>query len=261
VPIRRDDNRGMNMTNDSLRAALAIGLSTLAFAAHAMGAPDCAPEDLAPVDGWLARHPWKAGATTPDARVTAACKLWPYDKSVLIVAAAYAQDKERDKNLVVALVDTKSMSIRSAFQGVVAEDATWSVIQGSLRLDTARYDLAPGVRAFGVDIASDPVDNAVVRGGVTATRSLFVQQGTQLRLVLDGFVLATSTKSADGVTRTASKIAIDSHASHGFADLLVTRSIDPAPAGAGKDHATLAFDGTLYGAPGAGFTRHQVGEQ
>ena len=225
---------------------------------HAMGAPDCAPEELAPVDAWLAKHPWKAGATTPDALVTAACKLWPYDKSLLIVAAAYAQDKEQGKNLVVALVDTRTMTIRSTFQGVAVEDATWSVIQGSLHLDTARYDVAPGVRAFGVDITSDAVDNAVVRGGVTGTRSLFVQQGTQLRLVLDGFVLTTSTQGASGITKTSSKMALDAHASHGFADLLVTRTVDP---GAGKDHATLAFDGSRYATSAAGYLRHQVADQ
>lgn len=241
-----------------LRLLPFLAATFLTSAAHAMGAPDCAPEDLAPVQDWLAHHPWKAGATTPDAQVAAACKLWPYDKNMLIVAAAYAQDKERDKNLVVALVDTKTMTIRATFQGVIAEDATWSVVQGSLHLDTARYDLAPGVRAFGIDISSDAVDNAVVRGGVTATRSLFVQQGTQLRLVLDGFVLTTSTKGADGLTKTSSKLALASTSSHGFADMLVTRSIEP---GSGKDHATLVFDGTRYGVSGGGYARHQLTEQ
>ena len=240
---------------------LSAAFLTVASSVHAMGAPDCAPEDLAPVQDWLSHHPWKHGAITPDAMVTAACKLWPYDKSMLIVAAAYAQDKEQDKNLVVALIEAKTMTIRATYQGVLLEDSTWSVVQGSLRLDTARYDLAPGVRAFGIDLSSDPVDNAVVRGGVTATRSLFVQQGTQLRLVLDGFVLTTSTKAADGVTKTSSKMAIESHASHGLADMLVTRSIDPASGSPAKDHATLAFDGTRYAASGAGYVRHQVGDQ
>jgi len=109
-----------------LAAALLAGAS----ATHAMGAPDCAPEDLAPVRGWLAHHPWKAGSVADDAMVTAACKLWPYDKSVLIVAAAYAQDKERGKNLVVALIDTKTMTIKSTFQGSIVEDASWSVLPG-----------------------------------------------------------------------------------------------------------------------------------
>jgi len=239
---------------------LAAFLITGTCAAHAMGGPDCAPEDLAPVQDWLTHHPWKTGSVAPDAMVTAACKLWPYDKSVLIVAAAWAKEQERDKNLVVALVDARTMTIKSTWQGTVVEDASWSVLPGSMHLDTARYDLAPGVRAFGIDILSDPVDNAVVRGGVTGTRSLFVQQGTQLRLVLDGFVLTTSTKSAEGVTRTSSKIALDkTHATRGFADLLVTRSIDPAPAGAAKDKTTLAFDGTRYVSVGPGYTRHQVG--
>lgn len=241
-----------------LAAALLAGASTV----HAMGASDCAPEDLAPVQDWLTHHPWKAGSVAADAMVTAACKLWPYDKNVMIVAEAWAKDKERDKNLVVALIDTKTMTIKSTFQGTVVEDASWSVLPGSVRLDTARYDLAPGVRAFGIDILSDPVDDAVVRGGVTGTRTLFVQQGTHLRLILDGFVLTTSTKSAEGVTKTSSKVALDTaHATRGFADLLVTRNVDPATSGIGRERTTLSFDGTRYASSGPGWMRHQVGEQ
>ena len=248
----------MNSIRKLVDVALVLGLAAIARAAHAMGAPDCAPEELAPVDAWLARHPWKTGATTPDALVTAACKLWPYDKSVLLVAAAYAQDKEQDKNLVVALVDAQTMAIRATYQGVIVEDATWSVAQGSLHLDTARYDLAPGVRAFGIDLLSDAVDNAVVRGGATGTRSLFVQDGATLRLVLDGFVLTTSKRGADGVTTTSAKMAMGSHASHGYADMAVTRTTTP---GSAKEHATLAFDGARYVVSASGYTRHQLAGQ
>ena len=238
-------------------AVAALALLGLASTAHAMGAPDCAPEDLAPVDAWLAKHPWHAGATTPDAMVAAACRLWPFDKRVLIVAAAYAQDKEQDKNLVVALVDTQAMALRSAFQGVVLEDATWSVTQASLRIDTARYDLAPGVRAIGVDVTSDPVAGAVVRGGVTATRSLFVAEGAQLRLVLDGFVLTTWQKPAGTEPSTSSaKIAIDAHRTNGFADLRVTRTSNAAGTSR-QDRTTLVYDGSRYGAD-AGWRVHQV---
>ena len=83
--------------NPRRRAALVVAAiaALLAPAAHAMGnAQDCQPEDLAPVDAWLAKHPWRIGATTPDALVASACKLWPFDKRLLIVTAAYAQDKE-----------------------------------------------------------------------------------------------------------------------------------------------------------------------
>ena len=234
-----------------------LALLGLASTAHAMGAPDCAPEDLAPVDTWLAKHPWHAGATTPDALVAAACKLWPFDKRLLIVAAAYAQDKEQDKNLVVALVDTKDMSMRSAFQGVALEDETWSITQASLRIDTAPYHLAPGLRAFGVDVMSDRIAGTVVRGGVTATRSLFVPDGAQLRLVLDGFVLATSKATAAGATEaTSAKVAIDPHRTNGFADLRVTRT-STAAGTIRQDRTTLVYDGSHYVA-GAGWRVHQI---
>jgi len=233
----------------------------LAPAAHAMGAPDCAPEDLAPVDAWLDRHPWKVGATSPDAMVAAACKLWPFDKTTLIVAAAYAQDKEQDKNLVVALVDTKTMAVRTAFQGTVREDATWSIGQGSLRIDTAPYDLAPGVRAIGVDVTSEPIAGTLVRDGVTAARSLFVTDGASLRLVLDGFVLTTWHKPAGAAdaTTTIAKIAIDPHRTHGYADLRITRTTT-APAATKPERTTLVYDGLHYG-DGAGWQRHEVEPQ
>ena len=247
----------------SRRRLVAAALASLAFAstAHAMGAPDCAPEELATVDAWLARHPWKAGATSPEALVAAACKLWPFDKSALIVAAAYAQDKEHDKNLVVALVDAKTMAVRAAFRGVVREDATWSVAQGSLRIDTAPYDLAPGMRAFGVDVTSEPIAGTLVRDGVTASRSLFVADGPTLRLVLDGFVLTTWRQPAGAAapTTTIAKIAIDPHRTGGLPDLRVTRTTTTAGA-MKQDRTTLVYDGTRYGY-GAGWQRHEVEPQ
>ena len=234
-------------------------LASLAFAscAHAMGAPDCAPEELATVDTWLAKHPWKGGATTPDALVTAACRLWPFDKTTLIVAAAYAQDKEQGKNLVVALVDAKTMAVRAAFQGVIVEDATWSVTHGSLRIDTAPYDLAPGVRAIGIDIGSDAVADTLVRDGVTLSRSLFVADGPRLRLVLDGFVLTSWHKAAgSGAATSSTKIALDPHRTNGFSDLRITRTSNAGH----PDRTTLVYDGTRYGG-GAGWQRHEIEPQ
>ncbi len=243
-----------------LVAVLAASLG-LASSAHAMGGADCPPEDLAPVDAWLAQHPWSAGATTPGALVAAACKPWPSDKSMLIVAAAYAQDQDKGKNLVVALLDAKAMAVRSAFQGAVREDGTWSVAQGSLHIDTTPYDLAPGVRAIGVDVTSDAVAGTLVRDGVTATRSLFVADGPRLRLVLDGFVLATWRQDAGARPASSSAtIALDPHRTNGFADLRITRTSTTAAATTTtttQDRTTLVYDGAHYAA-GASWVRHEV---
>jgi len=57
------------------------------------------------------------------------------------------------------------------------------IVSGSLWLDTAAYDLQPGVRAFGLDLTS-----GLARGcagvGSGARRSLFVSQGRFIRPVL-----------------------------------------------------------------------------
>jgi len=248
------------MASRSRLAAVVAASLGLASSARAMGGADCQPGDLVPVDAWLVQHPWPAGATAPGAMVAAACKPSPSDKTVLIVAAAYAQDQDKGKNLVVALVDTKAMTVRSAFQGAVREDGTWSVAQGSLRIDTAPYDLAPGVRAIGIDVASDPVAGTLVRDGVTATRSLFVADGPRLRLVLDGFVLATWRQDAGArPVSSSTNMAIDPHRTNGFADLRITRTSTTA-AGTKQDRTTLVYDGAHYAA-GASWVRHEVEPQ
>ena len=107
------------MTPTQLAATLA--LSVLANSAWAVDDQECRPGDLAPVDAWLAEHPWKVGRTGPEVLVAANCKAWPFDPAVVIVAAAYGRgtigaDGEvddlhlGDKNFVVALVSSMTAS-------------------------------------------------------------------------------------------------------------------------------------------------------
>ena len=228
------------------RAVIAL-LVALAPAAHAMGGQDCAPEDLAPIDAWLVKHPLRAGAARPATAMATACRTSPVDPSLLLVVAAYDRAASGEKALVVAIIDTRTTAVRSAFQGTVDGDAALSLAQGSLALDTARYDLAPGVRAFGVDQAS-----SMREGGLARYRTLFVQDGPALRPVLDAFLIYAEGGAADGADQadptTAWKIAIAPHATHGYADLVITPVID-GPPGAKPSHgprSTLAYDGQRY---------------
>ena len=230
-------------------------LLALAHAAQAMGGQDCAPEDLAPVDAWLAKHPWRVGPTRPGSATATACRTSPVDKSVLLVVAAYERAPSSDKNVLVAMVDTKTGTLRSAFKGYVDQDAGLSLQQGSVALDTARYDLAPGVRAFAVDQAS-----SMRLGGLARYRTLFVQEGDALRPVLDAFLVHAEGGAADGADQpdptTDWKIAIAANATHGFADLVITPVI-AGPAGARPTHgqrSTLAYDGQRYGVPATPFS-------
>lgn len=224
-------------------------MSILAPFASAADQQECTAADLASVDAWLAKHPWSIGKTSPASLVTA-CKRSPADANVLIVAAAYAQGED-DKNEIVALVDERARAVRAAFTGTISEDVTTRV--GSFRIDTARYDLAPGVRAFGVDFSSIGHASGAaefIRSG--PERTLFVQRGTTLRPVLVGFSL-TTWNAVPGRERRGEfskwTVAIGKTRSNGLFDLVVTRTTEPDEDGtpALSERRVLHFDGKRYG--------------
>lgn len=242
-----------------MSARRAVALATLAVAtaaAHADDDPACAPDTLSTVDAWLAKHPWKTGGTSPDLRVTAACKRSPVDPDVTIVAAAYGQDED-DKNEIVALVDTRAGKVRATFIGVIDEDATTHV--GSFAIDTARYQLAPGLRAFGVDFHSTAYVSHAAEFRREVERTLFIQEGARLRPVLERFALTTwnAVPGTDGSGELSHwTIAVASTRSHGLADLVVTRTTEPFDGTAPRRaRGVLHFDGKSYGVdpnPGEG---------
>jgi hypothetical protein len=237
--------------------AAATALAALASAAHAMGGQDCAPEDLAPLDTWLVAHPLRLGPGKAATATATACKTSPVDPSVLLVVAAYDRARSGEKNLVVAMIDTRAGTLRSAFKGWVDGDAALSLEQGSIALDTARYDLAPGVRAFAVDEST-----SMREGGPARYRTLFVQDGPVLRPVLDAFLVHAEGGAADGADQadptTDWKIAIGAHATHGYADLAITPLVAGA-AGARPtrgQRSTLVYDGQRYATPASPFAIH-----
>ena len=237
------------MSPGARRLTLALSLLALASSVRAADDQACAPEELAPIDAWLARHPWKLGKTSPDALVTAACKRSPIDANVLIVAAAYAQDED-DKNEIVALVDIRRAAVRAAFTSVIVEDAVVKV--GSFAIDTARYELAPGVRAFGVDFKSQAYVSAAWEFRRERERTLFIQEGARLRPVLVGFALTTwnAVPGSEGRGELSNwTIAIGATRSHGLADLVVTRTTEPDEDGTPilRERSVLHYDGKTYG--------------
>ena len=83
--------------------------------------------------------------------VASACKRCPTTRGLTLAAVAWDAGKPDSKALVLALVDEKASPGRRRAPREVDEDAA-TRRNGSLRLDTAAYELAPGVRAFGLDI-------------------------------------------------------------------------------------------------------------
>jgi len=112
----------------------------------------------------------------------AACRAAPAFHGRL-VAAAYRSGHQDDLMLVIALIDSTTGQVAPSFKGNLDTDAATRIVSGSLWLDTAAYELAPGVRAFGLDVTGgQPRGCAAVGSG--ARRSLFVSQGRFIRPVL-----------------------------------------------------------------------------
>lgn len=159
---------------------------------HAVSAPaadsqDCSAAVLGPLGRELklahfAASPDAGGKDPVGIVIASACKHQPDDPRLTLVAAAWDAHQEDSKALAIALVDERAGSVVALLRDDIVEDATTQVRETSLHLDTAPYQLAPGVRAVGLDIASD--NNNCGDGGVGPMRTLYVREGRVLRPVL-----------------------------------------------------------------------------
>jgi hypothetical protein len=122
--------------------------------------------------------------------LASSCKRMPDDPRLTLAAVAWDARKEDSKALVIAVLDASTGAVVAARREDIDEDAATQVNNGSLRLDTAPYDLAPGVRAFGLDIFSD--DRSCGEGSLGPTRALYVREGKTLRPVLEGLYFSES---------------------------------------------------------------------
>jgi hypothetical protein len=94
--------------------------------------------------------------------VSSACKVAPQVNNIELVAIAYDSegsvtkpakvdtDAMLKRNVIVAMIDNPTKRIISNYQSIITEDAAVQVGDNSFQLDTAAYQLAPNVRAFGL---------------------------------------------------------------------------------------------------------------
>ena len=200
----------------------------------------------------------------PDATAmvaASACRAAPAFHARL-VAVAYRSGHEDDLQLVIAEVDSASGHVGASFKGDLDSDPAVRIVSGSLWLDTAAYDLAPGVRAFGLDITTGlPRGCAGVGSG--ARRSLFVSQGRFIRPVLQDLPMsewvliqrgksACTDSSAPDQTITenfTAALGLANASTRGYRDLVVTGGAsrdDGQPDGRPALRALLKWDGHGY---------------
>ncbi|GLQ98190.1 hypothetical protein [Dyella mobilis] len=183
-----------------------------------------------------------------EAVVAASCKAWPKDTNIVLVAAAYRlpsdpkrPDDQADRHFVVAMVDASRSAVVSSFKGMVSQDATLQ-IQGhdDFRLDTARYDLAPGVRAFGVIFVGGQEPQAA-DNWASDYLVLFVPDGPKLRHVLE-----VPLEQIEGSNASHLTIGVEKTSSHGFADLSITARNETDEKSKGA-RTILQYNGKSYG--------------
>jgi len=179
------------------------------------------------------------------------CKPHPLHPEQTIVALFHdLKDKqgeylENQKGFVLAVIDAKRGKIHSLYRDTVKEDASTRIGEYSLSIDTGRYNLAPGVRAFGVrmNIGYSP---RCAEGGKSNYLTLFIEEGKRLKPIIKNFPMSSwsitegSNNCGDGNASYATDkveltLAVSPTSTQGWRDLEVTAHHRIETSGAAAD--------------------------
>lgn len=197
----------------------------------------CTASTLGIVGKFLGIDGFRLERTGDDPRIiaAAACKKNPAAPQITIAAVAFNDGRDDEKATVVALIDESKRRVIASIRGEIGEDAGMRVDSGSLWIDTAPYTLAPGIRAFGVDLTSGYIPHCG-DGGSGADRTLYVQDGKNLRPIF-GLTMSywrfvkggnprcmasDQTTEETEIDNTGVSINIASTVTNGYRDILVT---------------------------------------
>ncbi len=220
-------------------SAFLLTCTCLSQPAWADDAQPCSSELLYSLGRQLGQEGWNVPDESDSRVIAAACKRWPDDSAQTVVAVAYldstddAPPGERSPRLLLAKVEGAASTLRERYETRLEEDAATEVDSGSLWLDTARYHLAPGVRAFGVVFRSVARGASCPDGGFDDLLTLVVPDGGQLRPVFSTYlsqwttVKGTSCVADSDFEVEASRLTlgIGPNRSNGYADLIVTSRV------------------------------------
>lgn len=198
----------------------------------------------------------------------AVCKVNPADASQVLAALPLMVNVDEygqgDYGLDVLVADATSGKViaHSYQEAAIVSDA---VQFSGLTLDTARYQVSPGLRAFGVRIRH--TGSSRVNPFSSETLSLYVNDGSQLRQVMGDLVVSKGNGEWDGACagefgETKRTLAIGKPGKEGFSRLRVTeistgsRSVVKGEDGCEEIESSsttktfnLDYDGGRYGVP------------
>ncbi|MDF9616337.1 hypothetical protein P5705_01660 [Pseudomonas entomophila] len=198
----------------------------------------------------------------------AVCKVNPADNSQVVAALPMMEGVDEDGHgdyglevLVADAVSGKILAHSYQHAAIISDAMRFS----GLVLDTARYQVAPGLRAFGVRISHSGSSRVNPYG--SETLSLYVNDGSQLRLIMGHLVVSESQGEWDGFCagdfrETKRTLAIGKPGREGFTRLRVTevstgsqsmlRGEDDCEEIKGDSRTTvfsLDYDGSRYDVP------------
>jgi hypothetical protein len=179
--------------------------------------------------------------------VSAACKVAPQDKNIELVAIAYESEESMtksakadldatpEKNVIVVMIDLGSKRIVGKYQSIITEDAAVQVGDNSFLLDTAAYQLAPKVRAFGLRFQNAARGPSCAQGWQSDELQLFVQEGAKLKSIfvmpmenaelLKGDCLNDMGGEKTILEEAKLTIKVQKTVTNGFADLMLNAAI------------------------------------
>lgn len=237
------------------------------IACPAPAQPAAGPCDARSIAAVAAADVFEGGVGTV---VAQACKAWPYDAAVRLAAIAFdtgtgvAAPGDRALQLRVAMLEADSGKVLAGYTQELGEDAALELDAGSLRLDTARYDLAPGTRAIGVVVRSVARGPSCPDFDSNDALTLLVRDGRRLRPLLQHDLSLWQRVRGEpcsvGQGRVVSEsaklqLAMAAQAHAGYADIVLTADIvtfDTAPDGNTSTERTrrtrqlLRYDGNRY---------------
>lgn len=203
-----------------------------------------------------------------DAPVASACRDWPYDPAIRLVVAAWPGEGANGSLddpllLVAAMLDRASGRVLARYERLIEQDAAFMLDKGGIGLDTARYDLAPGLRAFGVVLTSSARGPSCPDRGLNRELTLLVRDGQALRPVLstwlDSWEMVEGSPCSWSPQPTVSEhaqltIGVERTSRHGFADLTLTASVERRASDEDgalqvdtrRARRTLRYDGNAY---------------
>jgi hypothetical protein len=182
--------------------------------------------------------------------VSQACKTWPYKPEFTLVALAYPTGGDNDADvqerinlgegiqwaILIAIFDKKTQRIIHSDQRQIQEDAETAIGDRSLGFDTARYQLADNVRAFGLRFTSAASGASCTEFSKSDWLTLLIPEGRSLRPVLGLYrqtaeaiagCLNSPAPLGDSVRHYANlAIGVEKALTNGFYDLRVTATID-----------------------------------